>query len=534
MLAVRHPKMKKLFLLLGFLVAGLSNAQTDISNYAYYDAEPSIAVSPVNSQNLVAAWMKATGPNQITIATCYSANGGTTWSTPSLMPHISSTFTHADVSLTYNAAGNPYICFIDSKVAVDSGYVMVAGSTNNGQTWNTPVIVTSARESADMPVDRPWIAIDNSSGSYSGRIYVTSKSYYAAAGPHYIWLKSSSDGGSTWTPIKRLDDSIPADQVTNSMGAICIGNNGNVFIAYASYHTALSPYARMICSRSTNGGAHFTPYPIANFAANSSVSDTLYHAAYTIAANPANPGSLILSYIDARDGDPDVMSFHTQDTAHTWNSTPVRVNDDPVGNGVGQDMCWAGFSSGAYFIAWRDRRNGGTTSTSPFQVYWSMSQDNGNTFCPNRCLSGTTASPSINLRRGNDFIGLATAPTSPDFWCDWSDMRTGNTEIFASAVTVPGGTCGTGIIEYLQHSIPVNAYPNPGQGHLVLHLNLTEAGPLTISIFDLKGALLKTILFQLPEGANDIPLDCTSLPAGPYLLKALSAKGSGQIQFEKQ
>ncbi|HXC04256.1 MAG TPA: T9SS type A sorting domain-containing protein [Bacteroidia bacterium] len=526
--------MKKLFFLLGYLVTGITIAQTNISNYTYYDAEPSIAVSPVNSQNLVAAWMKATGLNQITIATCFSNNGGTTWSSPSLMPHISSTFTHADVSLAYTASGNPYICYIDSKVAVDSGYVMVAGSTNNGQTWSAPVKVTSARESADMPVDRPWIAVDNSSGPFSGRMYVTSKSYYAAPGPHYIWLKSSSDGGNSWSPIKRLDDSIPADQITNSMGAICVGPDGTIFVTYASYHPALSAYARLICSRSVNGGTHFIPYPIANFAGNSAVSDTLYHAAYNIASDAAHPGNLIVSYIDARDGDPDVMAYHSSDTAHTWNASPVRVNDDAIGNGIGQDMCWAGFASNAYFVSWRDRRNGGTTSTSPFQIYWSMSQDNGATFCPNKCLSGTTSSPSIDLRRGNDFMGMATSPNSPDFWCDWSDMRTGNTEIFASGVTVPGGTCGTGIIEYLQHAIPVQTYPNPSHGQMMLHLCLPEQGEITISIFGLNGVLIQSFSKQLQQGAQVIPLDFTKLPAGAYLLKAFSAAGTGQIQFEKQ
>ncbi|MFI5150704.1 MAG: T9SS type A sorting domain-containing protein [Bacteroidia bacterium] len=525
--------MKRALLILFTCSLVTIQAQTNISNYTYFDAEPTIAVNPANPNNIVAAWMKSTAAGQITIASAYTNNGGNTWSTPALLPHLTSTFTHADVSLAFNAAGTAYICFIDSKVSVDSGYVMVANSINGGQTWSTPVAVTSARESSDMPVDRPWIAIDNSSGTYGGRIYVTSKSYYAAPLPHFVWMKSSADGGNTWSPVKRIDDSIPADQVTNSMGAICVGSNGNIFIAYASYHTASSVYARMICSRSTDGGAHFTPYPIANFAGNSAVNDTLYHAAYVISANPTKPGNLILSCIDARNGDPDVMSYNTSDTAHTWNSTPVRINDDPVGNGAGQDMCWAGFSSTYYYIAWRDRRNGGTTSTSNFEIYYSGSMDNGSTFCPNHPMSGSPSSPSINLRRGNDFIGLGVSPNSPFFWVDWSDYRTGNTEIFVNNKIIYAA-CGDGIVENKKNTIQLHCFPNPGDGHVHLVLNLPEAQKVKVEIYDLKWALVKSFMQNGQNGKNDFTLDLSTFPAGNYLLKASTPDGTGQIQFEKQ
>ncbi len=525
--------MKKTFILFGIFLACVLQAQNNISNYPYFDAEPSIAVSPVNSQYMVAAWMKAITLNQVSIASCYSSNGGVTWSTPTLLPHVKTGYTHADVSLTYTSTGTPYICFIDSKISADSGYVMVANSSNNGQTWNTPVKVTSATEGPDLPVDRPWIAIDNSSGTYAGRIYVTSKSYYAAPLPHYIWMKSSSDGGNTWSVLKRLDDSIPADQVTNSMGAICVGSDGKVYVAYASYDPAINPYGRMICTRSADGGAHFTPYPISNFASNSTVTDTLYHAAYVISASPTIASNLILSGIDARDGDPDVMSYHSSDAGNTWNPAPVRVNDDAVGNGVGQDMCWAGFSSNYYYVAWRDRRNGGTTSTSNFEIYFSGSTDNGVTFCPNINLSGATSSPSINIRRGNDFIGLATSPNAPGFWSDWSDYRTGNCEIMEAASSI-SSSCQVGIVELHSIGLPLRCYPNPGDGHIHLLLSLAETGKVKLDVYDIRGALIKSLSIDGTKGENDIPLDLSKLQAGTYLLKATTSTGSGQIQIEKQ
>jgi len=530
--------MKGIYLLMLLTIISLySNAQdVNISNYPYFDAEPSIAINPANSSNVVVAWMKATGPSQISIAYAYSVNAGHSWSIPALMPHHSSNFTSADVSIQFNTTGTAFICYIDYKLALDSGFVMVSKSINQGQTWSNPVNVIGAHETADLPIDRPWIAIDNSSGIYSGRIYVTSKSYYAGPLPHYIWLKSSSDGGLTWTPIKQLDDSIPTDQVTNSMAVPAVGADGNLYIAYASYHPAQSVFARMICTKSTDGGAHFNPLVAFLFAANSAVSDTLYHPSYVLSANPQDASNIILSCVDARNGDPDILCFYSKDAALSWNTTPVRVNDDSIGNGAGQDMVWGGFNpqNQQYFAAWRDRRNTGKTSTSNFEIYQAGSQNGGASFCPDFKMSHPPSSPYIGLRRGNDFMGLALSQNY--MYAVWGDYGTGNIEIYGSnASDAIGGACGDDIRENAIENLSLNLYPNPTDGPLNIKLNMSQPTNLSLSIFDINGKLVKQVpAVSIINGQNDLTFDVSKLPAGHYLLK-LTGKGvRGQTGFEKQ
>jgi hypothetical protein len=184
----------------------------------------------------------------------------------------------------------------------------------------------------------------------------------------------------------------------------------------------------VICTKSTDGGTTFIPHPAMNYAGNSASTDTLYQGSYSLSANPANAGNIIFQATDSRNGDMDVLAVFSNDGGITWSNTPVRVNDDPLSNGVGQDMSWSAFSStGKYAVTWRDRRNYGTSSQDSFEVFTAVSTDGGATFYPNYKLS-SAPSPFINIQRGNDFIGVCM--NSSYIFSDWCDKRTGNNEIF--------------------------------------------------------------------------------------------------------
>jgi len=526
--------MKKLIILV-FVFAALfmrgQQTNTDLSNYPYYDAEPTLAANPTNPSNLIAAWMKATGLNQVSIACVYSNDGGASWSSPALLPHVSASFTCADVSITFNAGGTAYICYIDSKINLDSGYVVVAKSLNGGQTWSTPVKVLSAQEKPDLPVDRPWIAVDNTSGPYSGRVYVVSKGYFAAPLPHHVWMKSSADGGLTWSSIKQLDDSIPTDQVTNSMGVPAVGADGHLYVAYASYHPSQNVYARMVCTQSADGGASFMPYIIGNYAANSGVTDTLFDAGYTLSCDPTHAGVLAYTGTDARNGDPDILTWHSTDGGLTWSSTPTRVNNDPVGNGIGQDMCWAAFTANGYFVVWRDRRASGTSgSSAPFEVYAAGSSDNGQSYWSNQKLS-TAASPVIKLHRGNDFLGVAVGGFQVST-C-WGDNRTGNIEIYTASIEttqlIPD------LVVETPPALPITCYPSPTDGSLHISFSPHNEGTVTLAVYDLQGkAVMQLPARAVHPGRNELIIDVPQLAPGYYILRTSGQNLEGETRFEKR
>ncbi|MBK8808284.1 MAG: hypothetical protein IPO21_17320 [Bacteroidales bacterium] len=58
-----------------------------------------------------------------------------------------------------------------------------------------------------------------------------------------------------------------------------------------------------------------------------------------------------------KNGDADIMAFHTNDGGQTW-SSPIRINDDSLSNGKAQDMVWGSYNEqGNLVVTWRDRRN---------------------------------------------------------------------------------------------------------------------------------------------------------------------------------
>lgn len=248
--------MKKIFYVLFLLITGNGlQAQApnqNISNYAFPDTEPHITVNPANPNNVIAAWMKVTGAQQVSIATSYSNDGGSTWSIPQNMPHLYTIYTSADPSIDFNSAGTAYLCYIDFAPTQDSGKVVVASSTNGGMTWSAPVGVTDGLETGDKPIDRPWVNVDRSGGSNDGNVYVVSINVEGTPNNH-VYQKHSNDGGLTWSNLMIVDDSIPADLMRTG-GSQAVGADGAVYIGYFSWHTAMSPLPRVILRKSTDGG----------------------------------------------------------------------------------------------------------------------------------------------------------------------------------------------------------------------------------------------------------------------------------------
>jgi len=89
-------------------------------------------------------------------------------------------------------------------------------------------------------------------------------------------------------------------------------------------------------------------------------------------------GSLYVNWIDERNGDPDVFTIVSRDGGDTW-SRPLRVNDDPVGNGAAQFFTWMAVDpvDGSVNVAFYDRRDLAGTLTG---LTLARSTDGGQTF----------------------------------------------------------------------------------------------------------------------------------------------------------
>lgn len=463
-----------------------SQFDQNISNTHVRETEPFIAINPINTDNIIVSWMSVSYPQKIVSKASF--DGGLTWGNINELPHFSDSpyITSADVSIAFNKFGEAYICYLDLKSTLDSGYVRVAKSNNGGVSWGNPVNVMSINDDIGQPVGRPWIAIDQSNSAYSGKIYVVTKSLYTAPLPHKIWISTSNDNASTFSPLKQLDNPVNLGFFYNVMAVPTVGADGIFYCAYASWDTTQYLYPRYVCTKSTDGGDNFTQSTILHLLSTSSITDTLYMKSFTISANPSIAGNLIFQTVDARNGDPDILSVYSSNAGQTW-STPVKVNDDPAVNGKGQDLSWAAFSTtGNYAISWRDRRNGIPNSTSNYEIYTSLSFDNGVHFSPNYCLS-SLESPFINLSIGNDFLGIALTPSH--LFTIWSDNRNQIPNMEDIYIRKESIQSLNSVESSYIDSKKIIIYPNPTSGNV--HINTHGKNIIFLDLYSPQGEFIK-------------------------------------------
>jgi hypothetical protein len=203
------------------------------------------------------------------IVLSYSQNGGATWSTRVYIS-FAGNYT-APVPITA-PNGDLYVTYIDKSSAKQ---ILVARSNNGGLTFSAPVVVSTYKDLGPVvppghPDERPYIkdfigvnsfpsiAVDHSS-KFKGRLYVSWAGRDASDVPH-IYVSSSNDNGSTWSPPKVAEansSAILTDRFFNWIA--CDKSNGDVGILY--YDSRLDSIDNRLVdvffSHSTDGGSSF-------------------------------------------------------------------------------------------------------------------------------------------------------------------------------------------------------------------------------------------------------------------------------------
>ena len=500
------------------LCFGTSHAQDiPVNPNLVWNGENSLAVNPADSNNLVVAWMKLTGL-RVSIAVSASFDGGSTWSTPVNQPHFYVNSTSADPTICFRNDGTVFLAYIDYHLNHDTGAVYVTQSADGGLTWSPPVEVINGFATADWPVDRPWLVVDNSASATQGTLHLVSKSVKDAPFPHAIWHVASTDSGATWSAPELVDDSIPIGPGSSSMAVPAVGPDGTFYVLYLSYNPIQFLQARYVLAKKTGAAAGFTystvtTLPLASFFP---ATDSLYQYSYHVAANPADSLNLLVVWTDYRNGDPDIFSVRSADGGATW-SPALRVNDDTVGNGAGQDMCWAAFSTGGrYAAAWRDRRNGGAGQNADYRIFGAASFDGGLTFTASGAV-GAQGGPLFIPVDGNDFLGVSA--TEGKIIATWTDQRNTRNQLYFNFLSMV--SLVTGVASPLLPVSRLKLFPNPSScGYVETGCD----GLQRILICDVTGRTLRSI--DIGAGQVRCRITTAGLTAGVYLLRAITTHGA--------
>ena len=356
-------------------------------------AELSIAINPANEENVVVVSL-ARGPAGGPSTTNYayvSRDGGVTWKTVA-QPNPQKR-TQGDDAVTFDAEGTAYRSYISfdgirvQRPTKARTGIFVSRSDDGGLTWQEGVPTVDHINTVKPFEDKPWLVTDNVSESpHFGNVYVawTRFDEYGSPDPAdstQILFSRSTDRGRTFSvPLQISDSGGDAKDGDDTVeGAVpAVGPDGTVYVAWAGPRG-------IVLDRSLDGGWTFGEdrviaqnpegweLPVPGMTRHNGMPVT----GVDLSMGP-DRGSVYVNWIDNRNGDLDVFVAASRDGGETWEQ-PVRVNDDPVGNGKAQLFTWMAVDpvDGSVNVVFLDRRN---TTGMAQEVTVARSADGGRTF----------------------------------------------------------------------------------------------------------------------------------------------------------
>jgi hypothetical protein len=179
-----------------------NGAPVDAADKELLDVDP-------DSGRVIMSWTNF-GPTAAEISTTYSDN--ITAATPTWSPRkiVGNTQADGQAAVPRFVGGGSQVAYVAWERFVDglTNQVAFARSTDNGATWSVPVNLAPAPFfTVDQVLgdDRvhsfPSMAVDNSRGSYTGRVYVVYANNDSGDGSDIAFQRSADDGVTFSTPV---------------------------------------------------------------------------------------------------------------------------------------------------------------------------------------------------------------------------------------------------------------------------------------------------------------------------------------------
>ncbi len=216
--------------------------------------------------NVYISWTRFGGVGQIDIFVAASWDRGMTWHVQKVsgpIPQGDAQGFYQDSMVTVGPGGEVYVVwdewFLDNG-AIPRTKIWMAVSRDGGRTFSLPWVVESDVAPIRLPNASyrhdtyPAAAVDLSNGPYRGRLYLTWADQ--RGGNADILLKSSDDGGRTWSATVRVNDD--AGTAAQFFQWVAVGPDGRVDVSFYDRRDDPNDYLlNEYVARSTDGGMSF-------------------------------------------------------------------------------------------------------------------------------------------------------------------------------------------------------------------------------------------------------------------------------------
>ncbi len=346
-------------------------------------SEVSVAINPLNPNNVVAVSLQSRGPT--TNFAYVSFDAGSTWTSVSGPNRHGRT--QGDDAVVFDTSGRAYWSYIsfsglrqERPVGAANG-IFVNRSLDGGRTWSEPTRVIDHLNSVLPFEDKPFIA-----AGADGRLFIawTRFSRYGSFDPeetsHIYFTLSEDEGRSFAMPIRvsdRAGDAVDSDGTLEGV-VPAVGVEGEIYLVWSGPEG-------LVLDKSVDGGLTFgKDRVIASHPGGWDVEVDGIGRANGMPVTGVDEsdgerrGTLYVNWVDERNGDLDVFVMSSPDGGESW-SAPTRVNQDRTGNGAAQFFSWMAVDpvDGAVYVAFYDRagRKGTWTGLS-----LARSTDGGSSF----------------------------------------------------------------------------------------------------------------------------------------------------------
>jgi hypothetical protein len=376
--------------------------------------ETCVAVNPQDPRHVVVSYHQAVGAGsdhhpsvRVETHVAWSANGGATW-TVAEGTTVEGYRRSLDACVALDRKGQAFLALLAmDRISHGTRHGQyVRRSADGGRTWERSLVTLAERPETSRNATwehKPWLIADAAtSSSYAGNLYVSWDRAEDDEGTRRILFVRSTDSGETWSRPRMI--SAAGSYATWQHGTV--GREGTVYLVWSD-RPAGSPAREIAIATSHDGGESFdAPRRVARIRSDAMVKD--FPRAMTgwpsVAIDPrGEPGRLFVVWADNLNGDVDVLATTSDDGGRSW-TAPLRVNDDPLGNGTDQVMPWVTVdpTDGVAYVLFYDRRDdpGNRLAT----VTLARSTDGGRTFA-NYAWSGASSDPKQACL--GDYIGLA-------------------------------------------------------------------------------------------------------------------------------
>ena len=418
------------------------------TNYVNAEVEPSLAVNPLNSNNVATAWQQdrwgdpseggahglaawSTGNGGVSGASSYApfttCSGGTA-ANHGNFDRVS------DVWLSFGPDGTLYQSALLFNAFNNDQGITVSRSVDGGHTWGTPVVADRfQRSSSTHGDDKEAITADPYKPGYVYLVwdrygnqnpdYTAGHAQNANKGPAYF--SRSTDGGATWSspkPIYSRDNGTIGNQIV----VLPNGTLADFFVNYtvANVKGGVVWNANLLEIRSNDQGKTWSKSPIVvspmNFQGTYDPNTGNYirsGAGLFSVAVDSTSGALYTTWEDSSFNGVDQVAFaKSVDGGLRW-SAPTLVSQTPTNLNPLDEQAFtptvAVAANGAVVVTYYDFRNNSNGSYTATD-YWAVSSTNGGATWPKevRLTTSSFNAQTAPLASGvmiGDYEGLASA-----------------------------------------------------------------------------------------------------------------------------